>query len=105
MSKMWSKAVIPEAKVRVARLTAEILQRGSLEEMLTPPENAVDEIRIPTEEMMEKLRQLLRFIFTMDSCWAQLKATFENINELFNQEGSRVSSLLLHRLWYSSLMM
>lgn len=87
MSKMWLKALIPEAKVRVARLTAEILQGGSLEEMLTPPENTVDEIRIPTEEMIEKLKQLLRFIVTMDGCWAQLKATFEDINELFNQEG------------------
>ena len=84
---MWSKAVIPEAKVRVARLTAEILQGGSLEEMLTPPENVVDQLQIPTEEMMEKIEHLSRFIFTMDGCWAQLKATFDDINQLFNKEG------------------
>ena len=88
MTKMWAKAVIPEAKVRVARIIAEILKGGSLEELLTPPEMLTPpEQEVYTEEMIELIRQISRFIFTMDGCWAQLKATFEDINQLFNKEG------------------
>lgn len=56
MSKMWSKAVIPEAKVRVARIKAEIFSGGVVNELLTPPEHPDMVADVHTEDMIKLLK-------------------------------------------------
>ena len=89
MTKMWKKAVIPEAKIRVAKLQSEILGGGTMDEMLTPPELTPPDIAaaIVTEEMIKAAKEASELIFTMDGCWAQVKSTFDDINDAFNKEG------------------
>lgn len=89
MTKMWKKAVIPEAKIRVARLQSEILGGGTMDEMLTPPELTPPDIAaaIVTEEMIKAAKEASELILTMDGCWAQVKSTFDDINDAFNKEG------------------
>ena len=56
MRKMWSKAVIPEAKVRVARMVAEIFNGGAVNELLTPPEHPDMVADVHTEDMIKLMK-------------------------------------------------
>ena len=65
MSKMWSKAVIPEAKVRVARMKAEIFNGGAVNELLTPPEHPDMAADVLTEEMIKLMKEISELIFSI----------------------------------------
>ena len=68
MSKMCSKAVIPEANVRVARMKAEIFNGGVVNELLTPLEHPDMAADVFTEEMIKLMKEISELIFSMDGC-------------------------------------